>query len=221
MMDILHQDDALIVVDKPAGQVVIPGRGKDEGQSLVAEVEAYLGAKAWVVHRIDGATSGLVVFALTADAHRHLSLQFERRQVRKTYLAAVLGLVEGDGWCRKSIKEYGSGRMGVHPKGKPAVTAYRVLERFPAATLLEVKPETGRRHQIRVHLFDRGFPVLGDTVYGHDRPVGGAPRLLLHALAIGLEHPAGGAACYRAEPDGAWKALIEGLRVRYEDQPFS
>jgi RluA family pseudouridine synthase len=174
----------LIAVNKPSGQAVIPGRGLAE-TPLVEQVSTHLGTKAFVVHRIDRETSGLVVFAKDAETHRQLSGLWEDREVRKTYQAWVLGtLKQAVGVFQGSIKEFGSGRMGVHPKGKPSQTRYRLVRTGPQGSLLEVEPLTGRKHQIRVHLYHAGHPVLGDSVYGEARPVGGYSRLLLHAYRL-------------------------------------
>lgn len=168
--------------------LVVPGRGHDPAEAL----NRRLGRRVWVVHRIDREASGLVLFALDAPTHRRLSGLFEGRAVEKTYAALVLGDVAADGVVDGPLREFGSGRMGVHARGKASVTHYRVLRRDGGATLLEVRPVTGRRHQIRVHLYSIGHPVLGDAVYGDARPVGGAARLMLHAWRLALEHPAGG-----------------------------
>lgn len=186
-LGVLHEDERLIVVDKPTGQLVIPGRGEAAGETLREAVERHTGGKVYVVHRLDRGASGLVVFAKDAATHRALCLRFEKRDVRKRYRVLALGTLERDGRIDKPLREFGSGRIGVATDGKPASTAYRVLERLKAATLLDVEPATGRRHQIRVHLFSVGHPVLGDDRYGEKRPVGGVGRLMLHALSLELE----------------------------------
>jgi RluA family pseudouridine synthase len=141
------------------------------------------------VHRIDRETSGLVVFAKDADTHRRLSTIWEARGVKKTYLAWVKGVMDKPmGSHRGALKEFGSGRIGVHPKGKPSETHYKLIKTTDEATLLEVEPLTGRRHQIRVHLCHAGYPVMGDPLYGTERPVGGQPRLMLHAYQLQFRH---------------------------------
>jgi tRNA pseudouridine32 synthase/23S rRNA pseudouridine746 synthase len=181
---ILHEDKHIVAVSKPSGQVVIPGRGEIPGVPLNKELEMQLGRKVFVVHRLDRGASGIVLFAKDAAAHRRLSLQFENREIKKTYLVLAQGRIESGGKIEHPLRAFGSGRMGIDPKGKPSLTEYTVRESFPNATLLEVTPSTGRRHQIRVHLFSIGHPVMGDTLYGKDRPVGGAPRLMLHAWKL-------------------------------------
>jgi tRNA pseudouridine32 synthase/23S rRNA pseudouridine746 synthase len=185
-IQILYEDDHLVALDKPSGQVVIPGRGELTGEPLNRELEAHLKRKLFVVHRLDRGASGLVLFAKDADTHKHLSLQFEKREVKKTYLVLVQGRVEEGGKIEQPMKAFGSGRIGIHPQGKPSVTEYKIREHFAGSTLLEVMPHTGRRHQIRVHLYSIGHPVMGDILYGKDRPVGQAPRLMLHAWKLEL-----------------------------------
>lgn len=181
-LQIIYENPNLIAVDKPVGQLVIPGRGEAEGKPLVDQVSSHIRKKAYVVHRIDRETSGLVVFAKDAKTHRELCTLWEGREVHKTYLAWVKGRLEKkEGLLDYPLKTFGSGRMGVDPKGKPSQTRFKVVKSQEGVTLLEVEPLTGRRHQIRVHLYHAGHPVLGDPLYGLERPVGGAPRLLLHA----------------------------------------
>jgi RluA family pseudouridine synthase len=190
-LSVVFEDSRLIAVCKPAGQVVIPGRGDLEKEPLVKQVTRYLGGKAFVVHRIDRETSGLVVFAKDAASHKELSRHWEEGLVHKTYLALVSGRLERSGLLDFPIKSYGSGRMGVGLGGKPSQTRYNVIRLMETSTLLEVEPLTGRRHQIRVHLYHAGFPILGDPLYGQPRPVGGYSRLMLHALKLELPRPEG------------------------------
>jgi RluA family pseudouridine synthase len=208
---IVYEDARLLVCDKPAGVPVVPGRGPSP-EPLKAALERRTATAVFVVHRIDSGASGLVIFSKDPRAHRALCLQFERRLARKTYLAAVEGVILDPGVIRSPIKEYGSGRMGVHPEGKPSRTSFRVLEGLPSASLLEVHPATGRRHQIRVHLYSIGHPILGDTRYGRSRPVGGAPRLMLHALELGIEGPDGRPMHFRAEPPPDFISELDRIR---------
>ncbi len=147
-------------MDKPAGQPVIPGRGP-AAVNLRDAVAAATGAKVFVIHRLDSATSGLVLFAKDAEAHRQMSMAFENRRVKKEYLAAVQGRVETPaGVMDQPLREAGSGRVKVDPKGKPSLTRYETLQSTPRHSLLQLQPESGRRHQIRVHLYHLGHPVL-------------------------------------------------------------
>jgi tRNA pseudouridine32 synthase/23S rRNA pseudouridine746 synthase len=201
---VLFQDDLLLAIDKPAGQLVIPGRVGGE-PSLREQVEGRHGP-VWVVHRLDRGTSGVLLFARTAEAHRHLNLQFERGGPRKTYLALVAGRPPEQFGCDAWIAPARKGKMKAvaegDPRGKAARTSFLVLERFePAAgplALVEARPETGRTHQIRVHLRAAGFPLALDPDYGEEGPLlgpGGAvllARTPLHAATLSVLHPAGG-----------------------------
>jgi len=203
---VLLEDDALLVVDKPPGRLVIPGRDGAE-PALRAELEARHGPL-WVVHRLDRGTSGVLVFARTAAAHRTLNMAFERGAPEKTYLALVAGLPADDAWrCEATIATGRKGRMRPGRAGeagaKAAATAFRVLQRLEAragcpAALVEARPETGRTHQIRVHLRCAGHPLLLDPDYGEAAPLldaAGTPvlaRTPLHAARLSLPHPAGG-----------------------------
>ncbi|MDE2291814.1 MAG: RNA pseudouridine synthase [Elusimicrobia bacterium] len=191
---------------------VVPARGDDPRRALCDLVAERAGARIWTVHRIDAATSGLVVFAKDPAAHKRLSQAFEARTVRKTYLAAVKGEAF-DGGTETPLRTFGSGRVGADPEGKPSQTRWAVRERFRGATLLAVAPRTGRRHQIRVHLFLAGTPILGDRRYGKDRPVGGAPRLMLHAWRLALPAADGGELELEAPPPADFEAVLEGLRT--------
>jgi tRNA pseudouridine32 synthase / 23S rRNA pseudouridine746 synthase len=209
-LKVVYEDSHLIVVDKPSGQAVIPGRGLGDAEPLVDQVTKYLKKKALVVHRIDRETSGLVVFAKDAETHRALNLLWEGREVQKTYLALVKGEVTAkEGVIDHPLRAFGSGRMGVDRKGRSSRTRYRVQETYPGATLLEVEPETGRRHQIRVHLFHLGHPVMGDPLYGSERPVGGAPRLMLHAHRLVIPVPDKALHLTAQLPDDFQNVLIE------------
>jgi RluA family pseudouridine synthase len=207
-IQILYEDEHLIALDKPSGQVVIPGRGEIAGEPLNRELEAHVKRKVFVVHRLDRGASGLVLFAKDADTHKQLNLQFEKREIKKTYLVLVQGRVAEGGKIKQPLKAFGSGRMGIHPQGKPSLTEYSVREHFPESTLLEVMPHTGRRHQIRVHLYSIGHPVLGDTLYGKDRPVGGAPRLMLHAWKLEFEKPSGGTLALTSNPPSTFTDFL-------------
>ncbi len=184
---LLFQDDELLAVEKPAGVLVIPPRRPEPGPTLrqLAQSAARL-SELFVVHRLDRDASGIVVFAKTERAHRALCALFESRAAKKTYLVAVLGRLEGEGRVEKPLREFGSGRVGVDEKGKPSLTLWRGRSATDEASLLEIGLVTGRRHQIRAHLYSLGHPVLGDATYGRERPVGGCPRLMLHAWKLEL-----------------------------------
>ncbi len=195
---VVFEDDDLLVVDKPPGIVVHPGAGTREGTlaaRLLArypELEGVGEEGRWgIVHRLDRDTSGLLVVARTAAAHEALSAALRRREVHRRYLALVVGVPDAptgtiDGPLGPDPAR--PTRRRVTPTGKPARTHYRQLSRWPGASLLEVTLETGRTHQIRVHLSAVGHPVVGDTVYGRPGAVS-APRMFLHASRLELAHP--------------------------------
>lgn len=193
---IVHIDEALLLVDKPAGLLSVPGRGEEGLINLTAQLQAGQ-ADALIVHRLDQATSGLMLFARGAAMQRALSVAFASRQVHKRYVAVVTGRVEQDSgridaplladWPRRPRQ-----RVDLQ-QGKPALTHWRVLERHVDHTRLELEPVTGRSHQLRVHLMFIGHPILGDTLYAPDPQR--APRLLLHASQLSLRHPLHGTPC--------------------------
>lgn len=196
-LEIVHEDEFLLVVDKPAGMAVHPGAGRSSG-TLANALLGYgarlsgMGgpAKPGLVHRLDKDTSGLLVVAKDDATHWKLSEQFAGRQVRRVYLAAVQGVVARDeGTVTAPIGRHPTRRtrMAVrYGEGRESVTRYKVLRRFPRATLLELVPETGRMHQLRVHLASIGHPILGDRAYG---VAGGFARQALHAHRLGFRHP--------------------------------
>jgi 23S rRNA pseudouridine1911/1915/1917 synthase len=201
-LDIVYEDAALLVIDKPAGMVVHPGAGHSSG-TLVNAVLAHCpqiadvgGAdQTGLVHRLDKDTSGLILVAKDNATHAALQQQFKRRQVAKTYLA----LVEDQVQPREGIIEAPIGRdkrqrkkMTVVRGGRKARTTYRVIEYFADHTLLEVHPHTGRTHQVRVHLAWLGYPIVGDTVYGRRRQRLLKSRHFLHAARLRFTHPATG-----------------------------
>nr|WP_153864777.1 MULTISPECIES: RNA pseudouridine synthase [Myxococcaceae] len=164
----------MLVVDKPAGVLVIPGRSEEAGPSLREQLEAQLRRKVYVVHRLDRDTSGALVFALDAAVHRTLSMAFEEGRVRKRYLALVEGRLEAPQRVELALAAGRKGRMRpARPgeEGKPSVTEVRPVERFSTASLVEAEPLTGRTHQIRVHLTAIGHPLLMDHQYARDTPL--------------------------------------------------
>jgi tRNA pseudouridine32 synthase / 23S rRNA pseudouridine746 synthase len=150
-------------------------------------LEQERGEKLFVVHRLDKEVSGLLVFARDAATHRTLSMAFEQRRVHKTYLALAHGLIAKDVTIDKPIAEFGSGRMAVDERrGKPSRTEVHVVDRYARHTLLEAHPITGRRHQLRVHLYSIGHALSGDPRYGDLNEQAKWPRLMLHALRVVL-----------------------------------
>lgn len=171
---VLFEGAGLLVVDKPAGMLVIPGRAEGSGPSLREVLEAKLGRKVYVVHRLDRDTSGALVFALEPETHRTLSMAFESGKVHKRYLALVEGRVEAPREVDAALVPARKGRMRVArpgEEGKPSRTRVRPVEVFTTASLVEAEPLTGRTHQIRVHLLSEGHPLLVDHQYGRDEPL--------------------------------------------------
>lgn len=193
-LQIIHRDAALLAVAKPPGLLTVPGKGAALADCLLARLVA-ADAQILPVHRLDRDTSGLVLFARTPAAQRHLGLQFERRHIAKTYRARVHGWPPETGRIELPLAADWPNRprQKVDPvAGKPAVTEWRVLSREPDGTArLELYPQTGRSHQLRVHMASLGYPILGDPLYG---PAEGqdARRLMLHAHRLRLRHPQGG-----------------------------
>ena len=189
---LLHADDALIVTDKPAGLLSVPGRGEAGQDHLTGRVQAQF-ADALVVHRLDQATSGLMLFARGAAAQRALSMAFEQRQIAKRYDAVVEGQPADDaGRIEAPLAADWPNRprqMVDAQRGKPSLTLWRVLSRSEPgnATRLALQPVTGRSHQLRVHLLHIGHPIRGDRLYG--AAPWQAERLLLHACRLQLAHP--------------------------------
>lgn len=196
---IIHRDSRLLVLDKPSGLLSVPGRGPDLQDCLSARVQRAF-PTALVVHRLDRDTSGLMLMALDAEAQRHASGQFERREVRKTYECVVCGKPATDaGLIDLPIARDPARppRYRIdHDHGRPSQTRWRVIDGGGAATAgttrLEVEPLTGRSHQIRLHLATLGHPILGDPLYADDVAAAHAPRLLLHATHLALAHPDAG-----------------------------
>ncbi len=212
-IEVLYEDDALVAVNKPEGIATIPERDPSV-ESLLIRLREEREEEMLPVHRLDKEVSGVVLFARTREAHRALNRQFEEREVRKVYVAVVHGVLSANrGRIDAPIRAFGSGRMGVDQRmGKPSETAYRVIERLPYHTLLEAYPLTGRRHQIRVHLYHLGFPIVGDLRYG-DRSVGQtARRLFLHAADLTLRTIDGRKITVSAPVPAVFESTLQVLR---------
>ena len=199
-IDPLYVDDTLIVVDKPSGLLAVPGRGADKQDCLAARVQArYPGAL--IVHRLDMATSGLMVMARGPAAQRELSKAFAARQVQKRYIAVVAGRLDAppQGWGMIDlpiIVDWPNRPVRIvdHQQGKPSFTRWRVLgyDASGTRTRVELEPITGRSHQLRVHLRELGYPILGDALYAPADVQALATRLLLHAWLLRFDHPVTG-----------------------------
>lgn len=204
----LHADEALLVLDKPAGLLSVPGRDILNQDCASARAQAQW-PDALVVHRLDMATSGLLLMARGAAMRRALGMAFEWRRVRKRYIAVVAGHVAQDsGEIEQPLRTDWPNRPRqiVTPDGRPSHTRWRVLARETDAqsrpqTRLELEPVTGRTHQLRVHLQHIGHPMLGDPLYADAETQARSPRLLLHASELGLTHPVSGEqVCWHSPP---------------------
>ena len=191
-MKLIYEDASLLVVNKPAGLSVLPDGWEQDSDYVVKRLEEQFG-KVFIVHRLDKITSGVMVFARDAETHRALNIQFETHEAQKTYHAILEGTPK---WEEKVVKYPLRANVGhkhrtvVDDKnGKPSETRFRVIKRFEEAALVEVKPMTGRTHQIRVHAYALGHPLVEDVLYGA-RDQYGLPRPMLHAQTLSFVHPA-------------------------------
>ena len=194
----LYADDILLVVDKPSGLLAVPGRGADKQDCLAARVQARF-PDALIVHRLDMATSGLMVMARGPAAQRALGKAFAAREVKKRYVAVVAGRLDApsEGWGTIDlpiIVDWPNRPLRIvdHQRGKPSLTRWRVLgyEEGISGTRVELEPITGRSHQLRIHLRELGHPILGDSLYAPPGVQAQAGRLLLHACSLSFAHPA-------------------------------
>ena len=191
-LDIRYQDEDILILNKPSGLLSVPGKALEHKDSLQFRVQRVL-PTATIVHRLDMATSGLLVMAMNKAAHRHISKQFELRQTQKSYIAVVFGQIEQESgeidlplicdWPNRPKQ------MVDLTRGKSAQTHWRVLNRHETTTRLELTPITGRSHQLRVHMLSIGHPILGDRLYAHEQALGMSSRLLLHAQTLSFKHP--------------------------------
>ena len=230
-LHIVFEDDDILVIDKPVGLVVHPAAGNRDGtlQNALLHHAPALDClpRSGIVHRLDKDTSGLLAVAKNLTAHKSLVEQLQRRSVHREYRALVNGVLVTGGSVNAPIGRHPQHRlrMAVVPSGRPAVTHFRVLERFAAHSLLAVHLETGRTHQIRVHMAHVRHPLVGDQTYGgRPRPPKGLspslgdalrhfPRQALHAIRLGLDHPRSGETMYWEVPMAAdFETLLSLLR---------
>ena len=191
-LDIVYQDDDLVVLNKPSGLLTVPGRLAEHKDCLQNRVQKVL-PTATIVHRLDMATSGIILMALNKPAHVDISRQFEKRQTQKSYIARVYGKVEHQtgsvdlplicDWPNRPKQKVD------HEHGKKSLTHYQVISYQDNTTLVELTPITGRSHQLRVHMLSLGHPILGDRLYAHDKALTISPRLQLHAQWLKIAHP--------------------------------
>ncbi len=223
-LDVVYEDNDVIVVNKPSGLVVHPAPGHPDGTLVNALLHHCGGSlsgvggelRPGIVHRIDRDTSGLIIAAKNDAAHQALAAQLADHTLARTYEAVVVGALREDGGtvdapigrCPSDRK-----KMAVVPNGKRAVTHWEVLERFPGYTYVRCRLETGRTHQIRVHMAHLGHPIYGDTVYGGKKPVPGLTGQCLHAVGLRFVHPRTGETVELSCPlSGEFQALLEKLR---------
>lgn len=190
---VLHEDAELLIVDKPEGLLSVPGKGEHLADCLMSRIQTAF-PTALLVHRLDRDTSGVMVFALTKPAQRHLGLQFEKRHTKKTYVAHVAGEVTGTSgtislpmvvdWPNRPLQHIN------FVDGKQAVTHWRRGAVKDGTTRMRLMPQTGRSHQLRVHMLAFGHPILGDPFYSKD--FADFPRMMLHSESLKLRHPQGG-----------------------------
>lgn len=193
-LEIIHEDHEILVVNKPSGLLSVPGKGEHLADCLLSRVQEAF-PQALLVHRLDRDTSGLIIFGLTPHAQRHLGLQFEKRRVKKTYVARVFGRLEPKtgtvdlplivDWPNRPKQ------MVDHENGKQAVTDWRVLRASDTESRVRLLPQTGRSHQLRVHMLALGHPILGDPFYAEGAARDFA-RLMLHSEELRIAHPDGG-----------------------------
>ncbi len=194
-LDILHEDSDVVVACKPAGLLSVPGRGEHLADCLLTRVQEAF-PQALLVHRLDRDTSGVIVFAQTPHAQRNLSMQFEKRSTRKTYVARVQGTLEPKtgtidlplivDWPNRPLQ------MVCHETGKSAVTDYRVMKYAEGETRVRLMPKTGRSHQLRVHMLALGHVILGDPLYASGTAQDNYSRLMLHSEELRINHPENG-----------------------------
>ena len=193
-LDIIYEDAEFVIVNKPSGLLSVPGKGTHLSDCLLERLKLIF-PDVLLIHRLDRDTSGLIIFALTKFSQRHISLQFEKRQIKKTYVADVWGKVgEKRGvinlplivdWPNRPIQHVD------HEIGKEAITEWKVQRYNKVSTRVKLSPKTGRSHQLRVHMKEIGHPILGDPFYATGKAAD-FPRLMLHADSLRFNHPNGG-----------------------------
>jgi tRNA pseudouridine32 synthase/23S rRNA pseudouridine746 synthase len=192
MINVIYENRDILAVDKPAGISTIPERNM-ERESVLSHLSGKYPEKIYVVHRLDKETSGILIFAKNPRAHQLINDQFSSRTIEKTYVAITHGIIKREkGIVESPLRPCGSGRIKVDSeKGKPCITEYEVVKRLENKTMVRVHPKTGRRHQIRVHFYSIGHPIVGDPLYGNLDEQKQYPRMMLHASRIRFILPGG------------------------------
>ena len=194
-IEILHKDTHFLIINKPAGLLSVAGKPADHKDCLEVRIQAQH-PNARIIHRLDMDTSGVMVLARTSHAHRHIGLQFENRQTRKSYRALVWGVPKESfgkidlplicDWPNRPLQKVD------FEIGKPAQTNWEVIANHQEFSRMALNPKTGRSHQLRVHMNELGHPILGDRLYAHDQAYKAAGRMMLHAETLAFRHPDGG-----------------------------
>jgi len=210
-ISILFENDDIIAVNKPEGLASIPERAREK--ECVLSLLSVFPGKLYVVHRLDKEVSGIIVFAKNAAAHRNLNEQFSSRAIKKIYVALTHGVInKNSGIIKKPLRQFGSGRVGVDTqRGKLSATEFEVIKLLGDYTLISVCPVSGRRHQIRAHLYSIGHPIVGDLRYGNKTVQQRFARLMLHAQKITLRLPSGQTITIEAPIPESFKVVIEGI----------
>lgn len=210
--EIVRETEDYVIVDKPSGLLTIAGRGESREDENLADILRKKYREIYVLHRLDRDVSGLVMFARNAESHRYYSGLFETREIEKTYTALVHGKMSGRGEINKPLSQRGSGRVSVAFDGKHSMTKWRVMRNYGSEyTLLEISIITGRRHQIRVHLYSEGHPVAGDNLYGDTKTLRMFPRIMLHSWKMCFKDRNGKNVYAEAEPPDDFVNILEIL----------
>ncbi len=206
--EIVFENPSFIVIDKPAGLLSIKARGSLAAEKTAADFVREKYGDVFIVHRLDKETSGLMIFARNPQAHKDFSCLFEERKVEKKYMALVWGHLEKKrSVIDKRVKEFSSGRCAADFDGKDSITEYFVKEEFEKTSLVWAMPKTGRRHQIRVHFYSIGHPLVGDALYGDIRENKKYPRLMLRAFHLAFEY-GGGKFSFTAAKDPSFESVL-------------
>lgn len=198
-LEVIYKDENVLVLNKPSGLLTVPGMQPGAHDCLESRAQNEF-PSARIVHRLDWDTSGVLIMGLTAEARVHLGLQFEKRQVKKTYIARVWGTPSNDsGTINLPLRCDWPNRprqMVDHEQGREAITDWQIMTKDEQTSDLMMKPHTGRSHQLRVHCLSMGHPILGDRLYAHEQAYHAHERMCLHAFSIAFAHPVSGESLY-------------------------